>query len=111
MFQELGFRLLEHLLVSIDLSCMNKILYILFVCTVLPLFSKAQGYTMDLPRLKTFPPYQIDREKRSFVVSWEARDNSVARSVIAYVGVDFRITFGTNVFAHFFNQKSNSPIV
>lgn len=24
MFQELGFRLLEHLLVSIDLSCMNK---------------------------------------------------------------------------------------
>ena len=88
MFQELGFRLLEHLLVSIDLSCMNKILYILFVCTVLPLFSKAQGYTMDLPRLKTFPPYQIDREKRSFVVSWEARDNSVARSVIAYVGVE-----------------------
>ena len=88
MFQELGFRLLEHLLVSIDLSCMNKILYILFVCTVLPLFSKAQGYTMDLPRLKTFPPYQIDREKRSFVVSWEARDNSVARCVIAYVGVE-----------------------
>ena len=43
---------------------------------------------MDLPRLKTFPPYQVDQEKRSFVASWEAQDNSVARSVIAYVGVE-----------------------
>lgn len=68
---------------------MNKILlYVFSLCIVLPLHSKAQGYTMDLPRLKTFPPYQVDQEKRSFVASWEAQDNSVARSVIAYVGVE-----------------------
>lgn len=73
---------------SIELLSMNKILYILFLFTVLPLSSRAQGYTMDLPRLKTFSPYQVDKEKRSFVASWETLDNSVARSVIAYVGVE-----------------------
>ena len=88
MFQELGFRLLGHFLMSIELLSMNKILYILFLFTVLPLSSRAQGYTMDLPRLKTFSPYQVDKEKRSFVASWETLDNSVARSVIAYVGVE-----------------------
>lgn len=55
---------------------------------LLPCQLKAQGYRMDLPPLKTFPPTDVNITNQSFVASWEAQDNSVARSILAYVGLE-----------------------
>lgn len=51
----------------------------------------AQYYSMDLPPLRTFPPYQVDKEKQTFVVSWEALNNSESRSITVYVGLERRV--------------------
>lgn len=61
---------------------------VLLLSILLPCQLKAQGYRMDLPPLKTFSPTDVNITNQSFVASWEAQDNSVDRSILAYVGLE-----------------------
>ena len=43
---------------------------------------------MDLPKLNTFSPYQVNENEQTFVASWKSLDTSVVRSIIVYVGLE-----------------------
>ena len=66
----------------------KMILYCLLVCYISPLGIYAQGYRMDLPKLNTFSPYQVNENEQTFVASWKSLDTSVVRSIIVYVGLE-----------------------
>lgn len=64
------------------------LLYYIWVFLILPIDLCAQYYSMDLPPLRTFPPYQVDKERQTFVASWEALEHAVPHSITVYVGVE-----------------------
>ena len=66
----------------------KMILYCLLVCYISPWGIYAQGYRMDLPKLNTFSPYQVNENEQTFVASWKSLDTSVVRSIIVYVGLE-----------------------